>query len=372
MKRLTTLRVLLALLAVMSAVALVACGGGEPGPSSSPAADTPVPPAATPIPATSVPDEGELPFEFTEYVDSSGVFSIDYPTDWTLDDRSRADTISIFWYPQEMYATASLYMTQLTGIPDPASQIDSLIDEWMLEESAFATDPDYEESSRDEQADGSVMLRFSYTREDELTQAGCSFQVLDSLFSALCLGSSDDRWEEHAPVLDYMVDSLEITPLTAAGPEPSYTEYRHPSGVFSIEYPEGWTVEDLSTEGQSIYLSFSGETNGFIFVQLVDAGEVLSAEGLNDFANGILGSGFGQAPSFQEVSRQVQPDGSLMVLFTYLADGEQMNAGTLFGQKGTLVSLLTVGSPSELFESLTPGFDNAVYSYTLDETAWPY
>jgi hypothetical protein len=372
MNRSTTLGVLLALLAVMSAVALVACGGGEPAPPSSPPADTPVPPAATPIPPTSIPDEGDLPFEFTEYVDSSGVFSIDYPADWTVDDRSRADTISIFWYPEEMYASASLFLTQLTGVADPAGQIKSLIDEWMIDASAFATDPDYEELSREDQADGSVLLRFYYAREDEPAQAGCFFEVQESLFSALCLSGSEERWEELADVLDHMAYSLVTTPPTAGGEASTYTEYTHPSGVFDIEYPEGWTVEDLSTEGQTIFLSFSGETDGFIFAQLVDAGEVLSAEGLNDFANGILGSGFGQAPSFQEVSRQAQPDGSLMVLFTYLADGELMNAGTLFGQKGTLVSLLTVGAPAQLFDSLTPDFDHAVYSYTLDETAWPY
>jgi hypothetical protein len=372
MKRSTMLGVLSALLAVMSALALVACGGGEPAPPSSPSANTPVPPEATPVPPTPTSDEGALPLEFAEYVDSSGVFSIDYPASWTVDDRSRADTISIFWYPEELYASASLFMTQLTGVPDPASQIHSLIDEWMVDASGFATDPDYEELSREDQADGSVLLRFCYTRNDEPAQAGCYFDVQDGLFSALCLSSSEDRWEEHSAVLDHMVGSLAITAPTAGGTAPTYTEYAHPSGVFSIEYPEGWTVEDLSTEGQNIFVSYSGESDGFIFVQLVDAGQALTAEGLSDFANGTLGSGFGQAPSFQEVSRQAQADGSLKILFTYLADGELMNAGTLFGQKGTLVSMLTVGAPAQLFQSLTAYFDHAVYSYTLDETAWPY
>jgi len=66
------------------------------------------------------------------------------------------------------------------------------------------------------------------------------------------------------------------------------------------------------------------------------------------------------------------PADSLLVLFTYLADGELMNAGTVFGQKGTLLSLLTVGAPAQVFDSLTADFDHAFNSYAVDETAWRY
>jgi hypothetical protein len=372
MKRSTTVRTPLGLLMVMSAILVVACGGGESTPPPSPEEDTPAPPAATAIPPTPVPEEGDLLPEFAEYSDPSGVFTIDYPAGWTVDDRSRPDTISIFWYPEEQYATASLFLTQLTGIADPAAQMHALIDEWMVDASAFATDPDYEELSREDQADGSVLLRFYYTREGEPAQAGCYFAVHDSFFSALCSVSSEDRWDEQFEVLDHMFDSYVLTLPTAAGPASSYAQYVHPSGVFSIEYPADWTVEDLSTAGQTIFVSFSGETGAFIFAQLVDVGETLSAQAFNDQINGVLASGFGLAPQYQEVSREVQPNGGVLVLFTYLADDEPMNTGTLFEQRGTLFSALTVGAPAQVFSNHTDDFDHAGNSYTVDETAWPY
>jgi hypothetical protein len=368
MKRSATLRTLLTLLLVLSAILMAGCGGGEPAP---PPAETPAPPAATAIPPTPIADGGDQLPEFAEYDNPSGVFSIEYPADWTLDDRSRPDTVSVFWYPEEKYASASLFLTQLQGIPDPQAQIHTLIDEWMVDASAFATDPDYEESSREDQGDGSVVLRFYYTRDGEPTQAGCYFEIQDSFFSALCLGSSEDRWDEHSDILDHMVDSYVFAPPTAGGPA-SYAEYVHPSGVFSIEYPEDWTVEDLSTEGQSIFLSFSVDTGAFIFAQLVDVGDTLDGQPLNDYVNGVLGAGFGLAPGYQELSRQVQMNGGLLVLFTYVADGEAMNAGTLFEQRGTLVSALTVGAPAQVFSNHTDDFDHAGNSYKVDETAWPY
>jgi len=371
MKRTKTLRTLPALLVVILAILAVACGGGEPAPPPPPPADTPTPPeAATAIPPTPT-EAGALP-EYTEYSHPSGAFSVEYPADWTVDDRSRADTISVFWYPEEQYATASVFATSVAGIADAETRVHDLIDEWMIDASAFATDPDYEELSREDQEDDSVLLRFYYTREGEPTQAGCFFEVQDSIFSALCLGADEERWDNMVGVLNHMFNSYVVTTPTAEGPASSYSEYEHPSGVFGIEYPEGWTIEDLSTEGQNIFVSFSAENGAFVFAQLLDVGETLSAQGMNDLINGILGAGFGRAPGYQEVSRTVQPNGGVLALFTYTADGAVMNAGTLFEQRGTLVSALTVGAPAQVFGSHTADFDHAGNSYTIDETAWPY
>jgi hypothetical protein len=369
MKRSRTCTMLLTLAMAMSAILIVGCGGGEPAPAETAAS---APPAATAIPPTPIPDEGDSPVEYAEYENPVGLFSIEYPADWTTDDRSRSDTISIFWYPEELYASASLFLSQLTGIADPQSQMHALIDEWMVDASAFATDDAYEELSREDQADGSVLLRFYYTREDEPTQAGCFFEIQDSLFSALCLGSSEDRWDEHAEILDHMIDSLVVTPPTAEGPGSSYTAYVHPSGVFSIEYPAGWLVEDLSTEGQDIFISFSGESGAFIFAQLVDVGETLNAQGLDDFVETAISSGFGQAQGYQEVSREVQDDGGVLVVFRYIANGELMDVGLLFKPQGSLVSALTIGAPEEVFNSYTGDFNHAGNTFIVDETAWPY
>ncbi len=369
MKKSTTLAMVLTMAMVMLAILIVGCGGGEPTPAET---ATLAPSAATTIPPTPIPDQADLPLEYAEYDDPSGVFCIDYPAEWTLDDRSRSDTISIFWYPEEPYASASLFLTQLTGIADPQAQMHALIDEWMVDASAFATDDAYEELSREDQADGSVLLRFYYTREEEPTQAGCFFEIQDTLFSALCLGSSEDRWDEHAEVLNHMIDSYVLSLRTAAGPAASYTAFIHPSGVFSIEYPESWLVEDLSTEGQDIFISFSGETGAFVFAQLIDVGETLSAQGLNDFVNVAIASGFGQAQGFQEVSREVQNNGGVLVLFRYIANGELMDVGVLFEPRGNLVSALTIGAPEQVFSSHATDFDHAGNSFAVDETAWPY
>jgi hypothetical protein len=86
MKRSTILAMVLTIAVAMSAIVIVGCGGGEPAPAET---ATPAPPAATTIPPTPIPDEGDPPPEYAEYDDRMGVFSIEYPADWTLDDRSR-------------------------------------------------------------------------------------------------------------------------------------------------------------------------------------------------------------------------------------------------------------------------------------------
>jgi hypothetical protein len=372
MKRSATFVRTVVVLVLMAAILAVGCGGGEPAPSPPAPADTPSPPTATSVPATPTSEQGNLPSGYTKYSDPSGVFSIEHPSDWKLDDRSRQDTVAIFWYPTPQYATFSLFLSNLVGIPDPQARIHDLIDEWMIDASSFATDPDYEELGREDQGDGSVLLRFYYTREGDPTQAGCLFEVQDSLFSALCLTAEEERWDEMAEVLDYMADSFVLRPPVAEGSVSKYAQYVHPSGVFSIELPNDWTVEDLSTAGQNIFVSFSTEPGAFVFAQLTEAGGPLSPQEFDEYVTGVMGAGFGGAPQYQELSRTVQPNGSILLLFSYFADGNTMNAGTLFEQRGTLVSLLTVGAPAQLFDSYTGDFDHAGNSYKVDEAAWPY
>jgi hypothetical protein len=371
MKRSTTLSASLLVLVLLAAMLAVACGGGESPPPPSPTEGAPPPPTATSI-ATPESEPSIPPSGYAKHSDPSGAFSIEYPAEWTEDDRSRPDTVSIFWYPEEQYAAASLFVSTLSGIPNPQSRMDDLIDEWMVDASGFATDPDYQELSREDQDDGSVLLRFYYTRNEEPAQAACFFGIQGSIFSALCMSAEQDRWDEMAEVLSYMADSYELAAAAGAGQDTGYAKYVHPSGVLSLEYPVGWTVEDLSVKGQSIFISFSDQTEAFIFAQLVDATEMLSTQDLNEIATGMLGAGFGQAPGFQEVSRQAQSDGSVLVLYTYLANGELMNAGTLYEQRGSLVSAFTVGAPAQVFNNHTDQFDHAGNSYEVDETAWPY
>jgi hypothetical protein len=49
-----------------------------------------------------------------------------------------------------------------------------------------------------------------------------------------------------------------------------------------------------------------------------------------------------------------------------------MNAGTAFQQQGTLVSMLTIGAPAQVFADHTADFDHAGNSYEMDKMAWPY
>lgn len=364
MKRSATLQVLSTLLVVMLAIMAVACAGGEPTP--------PPPPTATPIPPTPVPEEGRLVFEYAEYADPSGVFCIEYPADWTADDRSRPDTAFVSWYPEEPYATVSVFLTFVTGVPDPQAQIHALIDEWMVDASAFATDPDYQELSREVQDDGSVLLRFYYTREGEPTEAGCFFEVRDSLFSALCFAVAEERWDELVDDFNYMANSYVITPPVAEGPPSGYAEYMHSSGVFSIEYPEDWQISDTSA-GENIVVTFSPPEGGvFVVPALLDVGITFDEDTMNTFIESFLNAGFAANPDYQGLGRDVQANGGLLVSFSYTQGDETVQAGTFFEQKDTIVSALTIGPVEDQWGGLLDTFDHMVKTYVIDETAWPY
>lgn len=356
----------------MLTIMAVGCGGVEPTPAPSADTPVPVPPTTTPIPPTPAPEEGGPLFEYAEYNDPSGAFSIEYPADWTVDDRSRPDTVSIFWYPQEQSATMSVFLTYLTGVADPLGQIDALIDEWMIDASGFATDPDYEELSREVQADDSILLRFYYTREGEPTQAGCFFEMRDSLFSALCFGTAEERWDELVDDFNYVANSYVITPPAAEGPPSGYTEYVHTSGVFSMEHPEDWQMSDTSSE-ENIVITFSPPEGGiFVTAALMDVGMTLDDDTVNTFIDSFLGGGFAQQPGYQEASREVQADGSLLVRFSYTDPSGTVEAGTFFEERGTILSALTVGGFQDSLNAWGDQLDHMLNTYTIDETAWPY
>jgi hypothetical protein len=369
----TILKTVSTLLAVMLLTAVaVGCGEGEAALPAPTATQPPPPPTATPVPPTPTPEDG-LAFEYTEYSHPTGAFAIEYPSAWIEDDRSRPDTVFVSWYPEEGYPTLSVFISTLSGIADPQAQIDGLINEWMVQASGFATDPDYRELSRELQGDGSVLLRFYYTREGEPTQAGCFFDTRGNLFSSLCFGAPEERWDELLEDFNYIADSYAITSPATEGLLFEYVEYVHPSGVFSIEYPQDWEIEDLSTAGENIVISFSSaELGAFVIPALVDASVTLDEENMNTFVESFLGAGFSARADYQELGRHAQTGGGVLVTFRYTEGSEAIQAGALFEQRGTLVSALTIGALAEEFANLVNDLDHIGNSYTVDETAWPY
>ena len=110
----------------------------------------------------------------------------------------------------------------------------------------------------------------------------------------------------------------------------------------------------------------------FVVPALLDVGMTLDEDNMNTFIESFLGGGFVNNQDYQELSREAQPDGSLLVRFSYTESSGTVEAGTFFEQKGTIVSALTIGGLQESLNTFGDQLDHILMTYTIDETAWPY
>jgi len=129
------------------------------------------------------------------------------------------------------------------------------------------------------------------------------------------------------------------TPQPTTPPEPtaaqpsSLTNYTHPSGLFSLSYPNGWAVSEDESG-----VTFTDPTVSLIIVvDVQDLGRVLDSAEMVDYINEALDAGLAASyDNFERSDPQVQPDGSILIEYTFnLTEDTLSYGGSFFEQRGT-------------------------------------
>ncbi len=129
-----------------------------------------------------------------------------------------------------------------------------------------------------------------------------------------------------------------VEPTAEPGSLPPLTSYAHASGLFSISYPQGWSVDE---EAEQVgFVDPEGSLR--ILIQFTNIGEVLDEQQLRAVIDGFFSpDGFGGMPGLERGEQTVQPDGSILVEYSFENQGRPAYGGTFFEQRGTVVYFLS-------------------------------
>ncbi len=148
--------------------------------------------------------------------------------------------------------------------------------------------------------------------------------------------------------------------------------YRHPSGLFTMNIPTGWDLQDGSKPGEVIQLWFDPSKNALIGVDIFSAPPGMSRDQLVSALQNFLQNTFGNKSGFFMQEPVPQPDGSSLIVWGF-KENIQGIQGDILGnsfieQKGNKVSVLTTGVLSEQYERLKPEYEKIVNSYRINPT----
>jgi predicted small lipoprotein YifL len=150
--------------------------------------------------------------------------------------------------------------------------------------------------------------------------------------------------------------------------------YSHPSGVFAIDIPENWSLQDNSKPDEIILVWTDPTQNGGVIVDIFEDETVYSEEELTEILRAFLDNSFGSQPEFSVDEPVTQNDGSILLVWTYLATADNNTEVPLLGnsfieQRGNKVSILTTLIPDDQFDDLVDNTDEIINTYVINRDA---
>ncbi len=150
--------------------------------------------------------------------------------------------------------------------------------------------------------------------------------------------------------------------------------FEHPSGVFSIDIPENWTMQDNSKPDEIILVWTDPTRNGGVIVDIFEDDTVYTDEQLTDILSTFLENSFGGEPDFTVDPPETQNDGSVLLAWGYTATADNdtpvdMTGNSFIEQRENKVSILTTLVPHEQFDSTVEFTNEIINSYLIDPSA---
>lgn len=392
-------------------VALTACGGGNAAPTATPtqaaAAPTRTPrptrppePTATPRPSPTVASTQSSQLALVDigplktYRHASGVFRIDVPNNWTLQDNSSPDELLLIWTdPTGNGAILVNIFENSRSFTD--SQLVDLLNTFL--EDRFGNQPDFLYEDPRPQNDGSQLVVWSYTatvdNNIKATMLGNSFvEQRGNKISILTTLVPEEQFDTLRSQTDNIINTYAIDSSAALGGGTTIgggttsggglapveigqlRTYSHPSGVFSIDLPVNWTLTDSSRPGELILVWTDPSNNAAIIVDVLADNRQYSDEQLVDKLIAYLENSFGNQPDFFYEDPRPQNDGSILIVWGYTSTASNNVQASMLGnsfieQRGNKVAVLTTLVPEEQFDALLDQTNAIINTYRINPDA---
>jgi hypothetical protein len=146
--------------------------------------------------------------------------------------------------------------------------------------------------------------------------------------------------------------------------------YKHPSGLFQIDVPKGWTPKENKKPNEVIVLWFDPTKNALLSVDVFKAPAETTSEQLTALLETFLKSTFGARQGFTLDKPVIQKDGSVQIVWSYNESVKTITAkvqgNSFISRNGDKVSLITTGGVASQIPELKESFDRVVNSYKID------
>lgn len=353
-------------LAVLASIALSACGDSPAAPTNTSALPTNTTVQATKatLRPTNTTELSSKPTSqssggtvaYKTYTAKEGGWSIDYPSDWTV---NQTGPTTQFLGPNGDAFTQVTY-SDIGGVLDADTLVKTASDNL---KTSFGDS--YQELKRAKQPDGSTRIDFSFNQSPVKYVGQAFVEERGNALYLLMMIANPDLATKYDPVFSKVVSSYTLPPATGAGTSGTvggstmgstttagtsgdtgtgnvtYKNYASKEGNWSIDYPSTWTVNQMALTTQFL----GPNTEAFSQVTYTDIGGALDPDTLVDTASTSLKTSFGT--SYNETKREKQPDGSTRLDFTFEQSGIKFNGNAFVEERGTgLYILMNVNLPA--------------------------
>lgn len=192
-------------------------------------------------------------------------------------------------------------------------------------------------------------------------------------------GDADGSAEEEATTDEETADEPDDTSgpdrRLAQVPIGNLDPYEHPTGVFRIDYPQRWSIEENSSSEELVTQFYSPERNGLVSVVVIEVPEAdaLTEDELGAALGDVVTEVFGDMANLSLDEPVVQEDGSVLVVFTVEETVEDVTttllANSFIQTDGNYLSILMFALPEDQFEERRDKLDEILNSYAVDPTA---
>jgi len=396
-----TRRLTLYMLALLAAALLASCGGApaaelptaapeptakptltpRPSPKPQPTAE----PTAEPTASTGTPQLIDVEIgDLKTYTHDNELFSVDVPAGWTFKDHSKPTEAIASWTDQAENAFMQVDIFEQEK-KDTKQDLANFLKDYLQQ--TFGSQPDFSQDAAEESGP-SMLIVWTYTGEGtggvKAKLLGNSFiKQIGNKISLFTIVVPQEQFDRLQPSLDKILGSYTINDKVSligggSGAQPADVEigdletYKYESGLFSIDAPKNWTLQDNSKAGEAILLWNEPKGNGLIAVDLFEQKAKQSSDELTALLKNFLTKTFGNEEGFALNEPKAQADGSVLLVWTYVhkTRGDLKVLGNSFiEQREDKVSILSTVVPDAQFDRLLPETNKIIQSYSIDPSA---
>lgn len=149
--------------------------------------------------------------------------------------------------------------------------------------------------------------------------------------------------------------------------------YEHPSGVFRIEIPNNWGLQDNSKPDEIVMVWTDPSENAGVIVDIFEDETTYTGEQLTDILTTYLENSFGSEEGYATDEPETQSDDSILITWSFVETVDDLEVeytgNSFIEQRGNKVSLLTALLPSEQLDATLDPANEVINTYRIDPEA---